>query len=101
MGRKQLTDDQKLIAAEKRREYRRNWMASRSVEKKATDAQYLKEWKANHFDNQQIYVEDYQDRSHHYWSCRKDSCNRCDAVADWNKDRIAKGMRPSRDVKKE
>ena len=100
MGRPALTAEQKAESLTARRAYRKNWMANRSVEKKTTDAEYRANWKATHAEDQQTYVEDYQDRTGHYWTCQKSNCPRCEAVAEWNKARIATGLSPCQDGKK-
>ena len=100
MGRPKLSEEQKAESLKARRAYRKNWMANRAEEKKTTDAKYRANWKATNAEAQQMYVEDYQDRTGHYWTCQKSNCSRCEAVAEWNKARIATGLSPCQDGKK-
>ena len=96
MPRPKLTPEQKLISQQKRREYRKNWMANQSDEKKADRAVYKANWDERHPDANLCYTDDHHDRTRHYWLCDKvGTCDRCDAVAAWNKDRIEKGLMPA------
>ena len=94
MPRPKLTDEQRIISQQKRRDYKKNYAQNYTDDRKTEIAAYKKNWDTTHSGCGQMYVEDHTDRSTHYWTCTREKCDRCDAVIAWNKDRIARGLSP-------
>ena len=100
MPRPKLTEEQKLLSKQKRTAYMREYKQKRNPETKAKDAEYLRQWKENNDEKQVEHTDNYYDRHYHYWTCTVDDCGRCEAVAEYNRERRLKGLPECADLGK-